>query len=134
MTLAQLRLRKFRRSTIAEVFGTSRTSLWRRARKPDSGFRTLEDWTGSDVVKFLQKHRADAGLPPHDEADILNALADTEDAFDRAKAEAAPQVGRRLNETGRSHQGRRPEVRRSSHMGRTLSSSVHVRSAEPSVK
>ena len=89
MTLAQLRLRKFRRSTIAEVFGTSRTSLWRLARKPDSEFRTLEDWTGSDVVKLMQQRRTEAGLPLLDEMDILNALADTEDAVDRGKAQTA---------------------------------------------
>jgi hypothetical protein len=87
VTLPQLRLRPFRRSTIAKVMGTSRTSLWRLDRAGE--LPSLDDWTGQDVVDLMQRRRANAGLPPHNEADILYALADTADAEDAANQKDA---------------------------------------------
>ena len=68
------RVRIFSIATIIEVTGWSRTSLWRRKQRGRMG---------TDVVGFVQRQRANEGLPalsPEAEQDLLTALVAVEDA------------------------------------------------------
>ena len=68
------RVRVFSIDTIMQITGLSRTTLWRR---------NYRGRLGADVVGFIQKDRADAGIPPLTdvmEAEVLAALVSVEDA------------------------------------------------------
>jgi hypothetical protein len=68
------RVRSFSITTIMQVTGWSRTSLWRRKQRGRLGV---------DVINFVQRQRANEGLPalsPEAEQDLLTALVAVEDA------------------------------------------------------
>ena len=91
MTPAHLipaRIQIFSPRAVREVTGFSRTSQWRHRKSKGGKFpdpvKLHERRSGNmgvDIVDFIQEIRADAGLPPAEEADILAALIAAEETI-----------------------------------------------------
>ncbi len=133
--LIPARTRIFSDRAVGKLTRTSRTKRWRERRdakkaeaetkakfpnplKPNQRFNGYQ---GFDVVAHFQQLRADAGLDPMDEADILVALIEAEAEADRERvaARAARALAKRRSEKSaaapadRGRSGRAAETPRS---------------------
>ena len=94
--LIPARTRIFSDRAVGIVTRTSRTTRWRKRKSRGGNFpdpvrphEKIIGHMGIDVVVYMQAMRAEAGLPPMDEADILVALVAAEDAVTLEKAAEA---------------------------------------------
>ena len=104
--LIPARTQIFSDRAVGRLTRASRTKRWRERRdakkaeaeaQPAKGTqfpnpvkpnRRFSGYQGVDVVQHMQQLRADAGLDPMDEADILIALIEAQAEADREKAAA----------------------------------------------